>query len=1062
MAQTGPIKGQHERHHGRVLLSEGRLRAFVEQSPLTLYISRLDKTRSNVHTSLQLAAILGYAVEEWVEDENLLFRLIHPDDRDRVIAEHLRTRETGEPFRVEYRMLTRDGRVRWFLDEARLVVEDTAGGPGYHYGYLLDITERKGLEEAVSEAEVRYRQLVEHVPVAIYIDRLDEFSSNIYTSPQIERMLGTSPEQWQNESDLFVRLLHPDDRERVLAEHQHTHETGEPLRTEYRLILDDGRLVWIRDEAVVATDHVGNRLFLQGFLLDITERKTTEQALRDSEAELHRQKAYYQQLHEISPVAIVTLDLEERVASWNPTAEKLFGYTQAEALGRVLDDLLFATEALLQEGREVSRQADEKGLAHVIARRARKDGSLVNVEILMVPLVVDGERTGYLVLYHDITEIQRAREEAEAATHAKSLFLATMSHEIRTPMNAVIGMGGLLLDTELTDEQRDFVEVIRTSGDALLRIIDEVLDLSKIEAGKLDLEEQPLEVRECAESALDLVAVRASEKKIELGCLLDQDVPAAILGDSTWLRQALGNLLANAVKFTEVGEVVLAVAAEERGHGRWRLRFSVRDTGIGIPAERMHRLFESFSQVDASTTRRYGGTGLGLAISKRLAESMGGTLWAESEEGKGSTFHFEILAREAGALARPDRFDGKPRIAGKRLLVVDDSPTNREILRRQGESWGLLVEAVESPLDALVQIRRGDPFDAAVLDMQMPEMDGLALAREIRRYRAERALPLILLTSIGRLAEARAAPEFSAQLTKPVKASHLYEALVRVLAAEAVPESTTGDAADDSRSGTAALRLLVAEDNAVNRRLALALLGKLGYRADVVENGREALDALERKPYDVVLMDVQMPELDGLEATRRIRARFAPGEGPAIIATTANAMETDREECLAAGMDDHLSKPIRVDKLSRALARCRPLTDARRGGVTDDSAAPSDDALDGAVLEALASSLGGGGEGWAAVRELIDAFLEDAPAEIATLRSAVERGDAEEAGRVAHTLKSNGATFGAQAFSELCRELEALAQRGALDAGPALLERAEQECAQVREALEAVRAGHVP
>jgi PAS domain S-box-containing protein len=370
VAHTGRIKEQHEGHLERVLLKEERLRALVEQCPLTVYISRLDEARSNVYTSPHLAASLGYAVEEWVEDDNLFFKVIHPDDRDRIIAEHLRTRETGEPFRVEYRMITRDGRVRWFLDEARLIVEDEEG-PGYHYGGLVDITERKELEEAVREAEERYRQLVEHVPLAIYIDRLDEFSSNIYTSPQVERMLGTSAEQWQNEEDLFPRLLHPDDRERVLAEHHRAHETGEPLRTEYRLILGDGRLVWIRDDAVVVKDHRGKSLFLQGFLLDITEQKATEQALRDSEAELRRQKAYYQELHELSPVAIVTLDLEERVTSWNPTAENLFGYTQTEAVGRVLDDLLLSTEALLRQGREVRRQADEEGLAHTIAGTGR-------------------------------------------------------------------------------------------------------------------------------------------------------------------------------------------------------------------------------------------------------------------------------------------------------------------------------------------------------------------------------------------------------------------------------------------------------------------------------------------------------------------------------------------------------------------------------------------------------------------------------------------------------------------------------------------------------------------
>ena len=1054
MAQTGRIKGQHQRHPERRLLSEERLRAFIEQSPLTVYINRLDEARSNVYTSPQLAARLGYTDGEWGEDEDLLFRLVHPEDRDRIIAEHRRTRDTREPFRVEYRMITRDGRVRWFLDEARVVVDDD-GGPGYHYGYLLDITDRKELEEAVRVSQERYRQLVEHVPLVMYVDRLDEVSSNIYTSPQVERMLGTSAEQWQTDSDLFVKLLHPDDRERVLAEHHRTHETGEPLRTEYRLIAEGGRVVWIRDEAVVVTDDVGKPLFLQGFLLDITERKTTEQALRASEAELSRQKAYYQELHELSPVAIVTLDLEDRVTSWNPTAEKLFGYTRAEAVGRALDDLVLPTEGLLQEGREVRRQADEEGLAHRIARRARKDRGLVDVEILMVPLVVDGKRTGYLVLYHDITEIQRAREEAEAATLAKSSFLATMSHEIRTPMNAVIGMGGLLLDTELTAEQRGFAEVIRTSGEALLRIIDDVLDFSKIEAEKLELEEQPVDVRECVESALDLVAVRAGDKGIGLGCLLDEEVPSAILSDPTRLRQALGNLLSNAVKFTEAGEVVLAVGAEKTRDDRWRLRFSVRDTGIGIPAARMHHLFDSFSQVDASTTRRYGGTGLGLAISRRLAELMGGTLWAQSEEGKGSAFHFEIVAREAPAQRGPDTPEGDPQLIGKRLLVVDESATTREILTRQALSWGMVVEAVELPWEALVRIRRGDPFDAAVLGMRNAgEMGARALAREIRRYRSESALPLLLLTSIGRQGAARGAPrDFSAQLTEPVKASQLYEALLRVLGTAQAPESTPGEADQGRRRATAALRLLVAEDNEVNRRLALAVLGKLGYQADVVRNGREALSAVERQPYDVVLMDVQMPELDGLEATRRIRARFGPGKGPTIIAMTANAMQGDREECLAAGMDDHLPKPIRVDELANALARCRPIAGRR-----DDPGMQSEGAVDVAALENLASSLGGR-EGWEAVEDLIEAFLEDAPTGIATLRDAVDRGDAAAVRRLAHSLRSNGATFGAQAFAEVCRELEALGRQDELDGAPALVERAAEKWQDVRQALEAFRAG---
>jgi PAS domain S-box-containing protein len=1026
-------------HADRQLLDE-RLQAFIDQGPLTVYINRPDRASSNVYMSPQLEAILGYTAEEWAADPDFFRKVLHPDDRDWVIAEQIRTKEAGEPFRAEYRMTTRDGRVRWFLDETIEIAGEDAES-AYRYGYLVEITERKELEQAVREAEERYRKLVETVPLAIYIDRLDELSSNVYTSPQIERMVGYTAEQWATEDDLFVRLLHPDDRDRVLREHEHTRATGEPLRTEYRLRSADGRLVWVRDESVIVNDREGNPSLLQGFLLDITERKTAEQALRDSEAELSRQKAYYQALHQLSPVAIVTLGMDERVISWNPAAEKLYGYTRDEALGRLLDDLLFPTDDMLVESKALWRQAEEHGLAHQIGRRARKDGQFVDVEILLVPLVVDGERTGYLVLYHDISELQRARVDAEAATQAKSAFLATMSHEIRTPMNAVIGMGGLLLDTDLTEEQRRFAEVIRASGEALLRIIDDILDFSKIEAGKLELEQQALEVRACAESALDLVTVRASEKDIELACLVDDDVPAVILGDPTRLRQALCNLLSNAVKFTDEGEVVLSVAAEDGGGELRRLRFSVRDTGIGIPAERMEHLFESFSQVDASTTRRYGGTGLGLAISKRLAELMDGTLWAESQERRGSTFHFEILARETAAPAPPSRMDGEPQIAGKRLLVVDDNATNREILRRLAESWGMLAEVVEDPREALARIERGDPFDAAVLDMQMPDMDGLELAREIRRHRDERSLPLLLLTSVGHLAEARGATEFSAQLTKPVKSSQLYDALVKLLAAGAAPDSTRDGGG--SRSAPAALRLLVAEDNAVNSQLALAMLAKLGYEADVVENGREVLDALERGMYDVVLMDVQMPELDGLEATRRIRERFGAGHGPTIIAMTANAMEGDREECLAAGMDDYLSKPIRVDELSGALARCRPVR--------------AEEALDHAALEALVSSLGGGEEARDAVRELVDTFLEDADTQMATLRGAVERGDADTARRAAHTLKSNGATFGAGPFAELCRKLEELGRAGDLDGAPELLARAEEEWARVREALAAAR-----
>jgi PAS domain S-box-containing protein len=674
-----------------------------------------------------------------------------------------------------------------------------------------------------------------------------------------------------------------------------------------------------------------------------------EKVRRRSESELLESRAHLRAVVDSALDSIVAMDHAGRIIEFNPTAEQVFGFSRAEALGRLL------SETIIPPG---YRQAHDRGMRRILAGGApkvlntrleivaqRRDGGEFPVE-LTITQSRDSQGlpffTGYL---RDISARKQAeaalldaKEAAEAANRAKSEFLANMSHEIRTPMNGVIGMTGLLMETEMSDEQREYAQLIQASGDSLLTLINDILDFSKIEAGKLDMERIEFDPRDLLDDLAAMLALRAQEKGLEFVCAQAPDLPRRLIGDPGRLRQILANLVGNAIKFTPRGEVAVSVGIAESLADAALLRFEIRDTGIGIPGDKLGLLFQKFTQVDASTTRKFGGTGLGLAISKRLAEMMGGEIGVVSAAGEGATFWFTARF-ELGAPA-PAAESAPLDLRGARVLVVDDNATSRTHIETRLRAWGAEAAGAESGPHALARLRAavdaGAAYRLAIVDMHMPDMDGAELGRRIKADPRLRDTLLVLMTSLGQRGDAKQfeAIGYAAYLSKPMRHADLRASLGMLLAGAERPQEhalVTRHTLREMRHGQA--RVLVAEDNLINQRVALGMLEKLGVHADVANNGEEVLGALARQAYDLVLMDVQMPEMDGLEATRLIRAGAREVLDPEVIivAMTANAMKGDAEVCRAAGMNDYLVKPVAAKRLGEVLARW--LIDPRDGEI---------------------------------------------------------------------------------------------------------------------------------